>query len=354
MNLNLQTRVSPADTSVLAASRRDHLLTVAFGLWMTIGLFLDGYFHQELKGDTETFLTPWHAVFYAGFLASALWLAAMSRRRAGSNRDWRLAHLPPGYDGARLGLVLFALGGIGDASWHAAFGVERGVDALLSPTHLLLFVGLVLILTAPLRAGYVAPESAPGRWLGVGSLISATALVGFFLNFVWGLGVSAFVRVPYDPVGETGETEVIAGVASMLVTTIVLFVAARILLLRLDPPAGAFTALFGAVALLVSVAFDEDAEGVLAAVATGMALDAILRRRSRPLAARGLATRFGAAGACLWLVYFGLLAGLGGIEWQAEIALGAIVLSALAAYGVAALQPIETEPAVVRQAVRQR
>ena len=29
---------------------REHLGTVLFGLWMTVGLFLDGYFHQNLEG----------------------------------------------------------------------------------------------------------------------------------------------------------------------------------------------------------------------------------------------------------------------------------------------------------------
>ena len=352
MDLDLEPTARPESSGVTLAAPREHLLTVAFGLWMTVGLFLDGYFHQNLDGDTESFLTPWHGVFYAGFLASALWLATMSRRRAGAGADWRLAHLPPGYDGARLGIVLFALGGIGDAAWHTAFGVERGVDALLSPTHLVLFVGLVLILTAPLRAARVAPESAPTPWLGVGSLVSATALVGFFLNFAWGLGVSALARVPYDPVSEAGETEVIAGVASTLVTTIVLFTAARILLQRIDPPVGAFTVLFGVVALLVSAAFDEDAEGVAAAIVAGIALDAILRRRATVSTAGGIAARFGAVSVCLWLVYLGLLAALDGIEWQAEIWLGAIVLNALAACGLAALQPVDTASTVGERSLR--
>lgn len=300
-----------------------------------MGLFLDGHFHQNLDGETESFLTPWHGAFYAGFLASALWLARMSRRRGGVGAGGLLAHLPPGYDGARAGIALFALGGVGDAAWHTAFGVERGVDALLSPTHLVLFAGLVLILTAPVRAARVAPDAAPSPWLRVGSLTSATALVGFFLNYAWGLGVSAFARVPYDPVTELGETEVIAGVASTLVTTFVLFSAARLLLQRGEAPAGGFTVLFGGVALLVSVAFDEDAEGVLAAVVAGVALDAICQRRSNARTFGGPAGWFGAVGAGLWLVYFGLLAVQEGVEWQAEIVLGAVVLNGLAAGALA-------------------
>lgn len=305
-------------------------MTVLCGLWMTAGLFLDGYFHQNLDGETESFLTPWHAVFYAGFSASALWVASMSRRRDPIAFDWRLRHLPAGYGGARLGLALFAAGGAGDAAWHAAFGVERGVDALLSPTHLLLFAGLLLILTAPIRAASAsAVRTAP--WVVAAALTSATALVGFFVNFAWGLGIAVHARTPYDPITEAGESSVIAGVASMLVTTAVLFGAARVLVDR-HPPRGAALLLFGVVALLVSAAFDEDIEGVLAAVAAGLALEGCLRARLRPHAT------FAVAGAVLWLSYLGALA-VDSIDWQPEIWLGAIVLNAIAASALAPSSP---------------
>lgn len=332
---------------VIPASGREHLFTVLFGLWMTVGLFLDGYFHQNLDAgtDTESFLTPWHAVFYAGFLASALWLATMSRRRASTTVDWRLAYLPPGYDGARIGIGLFAVGGAGDAAWHTAFGVERGVDALLSPTHLLLFAGLVLLLTVPLRALRAAPSSPPSPWMIVGSLTTATALVGFFLNFAWGLGVAALARVPYNPVTEAGETHLIAGVASMLVTTAVLFTAARVMLTIGRVPTGAFSVLFGTVALLVSLAFDEDTEGVLAAVLAGIALDVLVRAWASPdRRAAIMPALFGASAIALWLAYMALLGSLDGIEWQAEIWLGAIVLNGLVAFTIAALTPLHYLP----------
>jgi len=337
--MNAAVKPTPAEVGerLTPATGREHLVTVACGLWMTIGLFVDGYFHENLEQATESFITPWHAVFYAGFTASALWIASMARRRD-HTASWQLRHLPAGYGFARLGLLLFAVGGAGDLAWHTSFGVEKGVDALLSPTHLILFLGLVLILSAPFRAARAEPASPPKPWMIVTSVISATALVGFFLNWAWGLGISSLVRVPYDAVSEAGEPEVIAGVASMVVTTAVLFGAARLILSTGPAPAGAFALLFGAVALLVSVAFDEDAEGVGAAVAAGAALDVLLRPpravRSSP---QHLAVAFGAASTLLWVVYLGLLATLDGIEWQPEIWIGAIVLNTLAAYAMAAL-----------------
>src|SRR3990170_49449 len=100
MDVDVKPTATAGAEAVMPASGREHLLTVLLGLWMTVGLFLDGAFHQDLQGDTESFLTPWHGVFYTGFLASAWWLAAMSRRRAPSGLDWRLGFLPPGYAGA--------------------------------------------------------------------------------------------------------------------------------------------------------------------------------------------------------------------------------------------------------------
>lgn len=340
MTLTAKPTAPDADDRLIPASDREHLVTVICGLWMTIGLFLDGAFHQDLEGETESFLTPWHAVFYAGFTASALWIASMSRRRNGGRFDWRLRHLPPGYELARPGLALFGVGAIGDAAWHGAFGVERGIDALLSPTHLLLFAGLVLILTVPYRAA-TTNATTPSPWLIVGSLTSATTLIGFFLNFAWGLGIAAHVRTGYDPVSEVGETHAIAGVASMLVTTGVLIGSAR-LLAACRPPAGAFTVLLGTTAALVSAAFDEDIEGVGAAVVAGVALDLLTRRRAQP------AVGAAATAVILWTGYLGALA-IDGIEWQPEIWMGAVVLNAMAAYLIGSTQPAPRDTwAVVR------
>ncbi len=313
------------------ATDREHLATVAFGLWMTVGLFLDGYFHQNLDTDGESFLTPWHALFYSGFTAMVLWLAVLAGRRGGL--DWRLSRLPEGYEGARFGVVLFAVGGVGDALWHTAFGVERGIDALLSPTHLLLFVGLVLLLGAPARA---SGSSDVAPWVVVGSIVSATALVGFFVNFLWGLGISAQTRVSYDPITDAGETAVIAGVASTLVTTLVLYGAARVLCELHRPPVGALAALFGVVGALVSVAFDEDVEGVAAALLAGVVLDVILRRsRSGSNGVGGSTALFAASGAVLWATYLGLLAAGDGIAWPREISLGTVVMNVFVAAAIA-------------------
>jgi hypothetical protein len=65
--------------------------------------------------------------------------------------------------------------------WHLAFGIEAGLDALVSPTHLLLLTGGTLLLTSPLRA---AAATDRDRWPAVVSMAAATSLAGFFLSYV--------------------------------------------------------------------------------------------------------------------------------------------------------------------------
>ena len=42
---------------------------MVFATWLIVGIFVDGWAHNNDK--PETFFTPWHALFYSGFLATA-------------------------------------------------------------------------------------------------------------------------------------------------------------------------------------------------------------------------------------------------------------------------------------------
>jgi hypothetical protein len=90
--------------------------------------------------------------------------------------------------------------------WHLAFGIEAGLDALVSPTHLLLLTGGTLLLTSPLRA---AAATDRDRWPAVVSMAAATSLAGFFLSYVsvfgrpWGAGTAP--QPTYRPAGASGR-----------------------------------------------------------------------------------------------------------------------------------------------------
>src|SRR6266567_8991725 len=44
-------------------------------IWWMGGLFIDGWAHSNIP-QLETFFTPWHAIFYSGFLAVTFTLLA--------------------------------------------------------------------------------------------------------------------------------------------------------------------------------------------------------------------------------------------------------------------------------------
>jgi len=160
---NAERGSGPAVPAAAPTSLETSLMLIG-GTWLVIGLFVDGYAHTEIiDTETEDFLTPWHALFYSGFVFTTLVVARIAQRRADPTITW--ASLPTGYSIAAAGLIVFAIGGVGDGIWHTVFGVESGLDALLSPTHLLLFVGLVSILTAPARALWLDPAPRQG-WRG--------------------------------------------------------------------------------------------------------------------------------------------------------------------------------------------
>jgi hypothetical protein len=113
------------------------------------GVFIDGWAHNHIP-ELETFFTPWHGLFYGGYLLTAVTLLAwiISRHRNGGS--WKEA-VPAGHGLSVIGVELFFLGGIGDLIWHTVFGIEADIQALLSPTHLVLATSLTLIATGGMR-----------------------------------------------------------------------------------------------------------------------------------------------------------------------------------------------------------
>ncbi len=115
---------------------------VAFcSVWISSGFFLDAWAHGHVP--VETFFTPYHGVFYSGMLAMIVVLGAYWMRHRG---------FPPGYRLAVLGIPIFILAGIGDLIWHELLGIEEGVDALLSPTHQCLGLGIFFLASGPIRS----------------------------------------------------------------------------------------------------------------------------------------------------------------------------------------------------------
>jgi hypothetical protein len=327
---------------------RDHMLTMVFGMWLLVGLFVDGWAHTNL--DTlETFFTPWHALFYSGFGATAAWIASCVQREGG---------VPRGYAPAVIGLVAFALGGVGDMMWHIAFGIEKDIDALLSPTHLVLFASLALILSSPFQAAWSISTTRPGLRGFLPALISltlVTALCLFFLlyltpfnNFDALAERDRFIAQMSNPRVAQGyrDLSVRAGLASFFITTMVLAAPLLLVLRRWHPPFGTSTVLFGVAAALLS-ALEEFklAPLIPAAVTAGLVSDGLLQWL-RPSPARVFRYVMFAmvVPIALWSAYFTTAAIVWGTWWTVNLVGGAVVMSAMASAGLAVLMTVQAAP----------
>lgn len=314
--------------------RRDEIALCAFATWMIIGLYLDGWAHIHNK--PETFFTPWHAVLYSGFGAAVAYFASVGLRRGNA------LSLPPDRL-AIIGLIAFFLGGAGDLVWHSIFGVEADLEALLSPTHLLLLAGGVAMVSAPLRSAWLrrGPRSPGVREFAPAfvSVLLATLVVSFFLMYV-----SAFDLGSLESDGLwTAYLQQAHGVASILITNAVLLAPAFILLRRWRLPAGALTVLFTAVALgMVAINGFRYPLLVFPAIAGGLAADAVSRGPSRRRSSRLVGA---VAPAVLWGAWVLAVRSTGGIEWPPELVAGSVFLASLSGLMLSVLVFPPTEPA---------
>ncbi len=172
---SIELEVPASNRPALDEARFDWIVTVLCTL-LVGGIYLDGWAHAHGKVD-NTFFTPWHAVLYSGFAIVGAFLVVNLVRNRIKGYPW-LEALPPGYSVSLLGAVIFGVGGVLDMIWHILFGIEMNVDALLSPTHLMLALGVVLMVTGPLRAVWLRfPERRVHGWIKLFPAVLSIALV---------------------------------------------------------------------------------------------------------------------------------------------------------------------------------
>ncbi len=136
-------------------------ITLFLGLWGFFGSVVDINAHNHGEVD-DSFFTPFHFLMYSGVAANGLFYVIMQVRNMARGHSLMKA-LPKEYLPAFAGVLLFGIGGVLDLGWHELFGFEEGVDALVSPTHLLLVLSGMLFISAPLRS-FLAQGRNDGSW----------------------------------------------------------------------------------------------------------------------------------------------------------------------------------------------
>jgi hypothetical protein len=308
---------------------------VLLSLWFVGGLFLDGWAHNHIP-ELESFFTPWHAVFYTGFLAVAGFLSATLVRNRAKGYPWQHA-MPPGYELAILGVLTFMAGGIGDMIWHEIFGIESNVEALLSPTHLLIASGMTLIISGPFRAGWRRlidqNDPAPGWIALLPQLLSITFLwsvMSFLTQFAHPL-VGTWAAAGYRPPGSRGLAllRTSLGIASFLLQTGVMMGVVLCTVRRWTLPLGSLSLVFGLNAAFMSFMHDQY-RLIPGAALTGLGAD-LLVRCLKPSTERSGALRLFALAVPIvyYSLYYLALIVTSGLEWSVHIWTGSIVLSGI-------------------------
>jgi hypothetical protein len=305
---------------------------VLLSFWFVAGAFVDGWAHNHIP-ELESFFTPWHLVFYSGFLAVSAFLMATLVRNHAKGYPWRRA-MPPGYELSLLGVLIFMAGGIGDILWHEIFGIEANVEALLSPTHLVLALGGTLIMTGPFRAAWRRPCGQNGNVRGWAELLPMLLSLTFLVS-LWTF-MTQFAHPLVDPWAAAGarpRTQHLPmlrqsfGVVSILFQVGLLMGPVLLAVSRWRLPLGSLTLVFALNAILMS--FMHDHYRFIPAVAlAGVAADLLLRwLRPSLVRSQGLRWFAFAVPAIYYALYFVAIMVTQGLDWSVHLWTGSIVLA---------------------------
>jgi hypothetical protein len=289
------------------------------------GLYLDGWAHTHGKVD-QSFFTPWHAALYSGQLLMVIILVGVLVRNVWRGATLREA-LPRGYNLSLVGVLLWFIGGPGDLIWHTLFGIEESVEALYSPTHLLLALGLTLAVSGPLRAAYHRSVDEMRRPIDqlpmILSLTFTLSVVTFFIMIahpisnLWGTGWSDY-------------SDEARGVAGIMLDAALLTGAVLLIVRQWKLAPGALTIVFTINAILMGFLFagPHPTTFVIARALAGVIAD-LLRWWLKPAVTRPTALRAFATlvPMVIFALYF-LAAQLSvTISWTIHLWAGSIVIA---------------------------
>ncbi len=309
-------------------SRHEEKATAFFSVWAIIGLYLDGWAHIHDK--PESFFSPWHGVLYSGVGAAVAYFAFREYilRKPSAVSDRLLT----------AGFIVFATGAGLDFAWHEIFGIEVGLEALLSPTHLMLLTGGVLMVSYPVRAAASRPGprkvSFPGLFAVIVSLTITAALVQFFMQFF-----AAHRFGGLWPSGMGQELFEVGAIGAVFVTNAILLAATFIAVRRWDTPLGTFALMYGVIATGVTGMFEFNVwQHIPAAIASGLFADLLVKALRPSIERRNQALVFAALiPLVMWGLWLGAMHIAFGVRWSIDLWAGTVYLSVLEGVGLAVL-----------------
>ena len=317
------------------AGLRFNLLAAFISVWSVFGVYLDGWAHYHLA-NLDSFYTWWHAVLYSGVSVGGVILTIVGLRNYG--RGLPLAQvLPKGYGVPYLGIGLFVLGGIGDMIWHTLFGIEIGIEALLSPSHLMLAVGGVLAVSGPLLATKKSQIDALPALAQLPIVVAVTCLLSIVSY------ITAFAHpLVYPWAGLAHRPDTIwfgqaLGIASILLQSVILMAILLPTLARWRLMPGSFTIILTLNA--VALSFIQDTFPlIIVALIAGLLCD-LLYGQLKPSADEALAFQIFAFAVptLFYSVYFTVLVLIEGTWWSPHLFCGAIFLAGIVGWGVSRL-----------------
>ncbi len=334
------------------------IVLIACNVLTTVGLTGDIARHLQnpdnLNGD---FLSGWHLVLYGGVTTVALWLGIGAVRHS-------LAFVWSA-GATTVGFLLLAFGGVFDSVWHAQFGTEANVEALVSPPHLTVFAGLSFLLASPVVILWRRPARRLGWVASVVALVSVVTtvlVISLFTGYLSPLASGMSLSFGYvEPmVGESiNDYDQVRGLGIVVWTSAVLAAAFTLVLVRFRPMPGLVALsvfLCGAPAILLTTP-EVIRPLVIGYGVAGLVTEACLALAGKPTLGRLAASITGALlGMSLWLTTFLLLRSEDRLFWSTSMWTGSVVLSGLIGAAVAALValPAPTGAAVVDSPVGPR
>jgi hypothetical protein len=315
-------------------------------VWIVAGFFLDAWAHGHVP--IESFFTPYHAVFYSGMLVLITVVGAFGLRNRLRGFPWKEC-IPQPYRIAVLGFPILLVAGFGDYLWHLLLGLEIGVDALLSPTHQALGLGMFFLASGPIRSVLANRDSSANLARQLPLLLGLIAwygLVHFGTAYAFDPGASRADAPPSIAFSEQYLTALAFGYYKISIgVLVVIFQAAltagfalwSVSSIRTKP--GFFTLLYPCANAMAAAPFTNQTpllEVTLAAsFATGICADLIAARFDPSLQRRRPYRWFAVLVPMIYTAAFLVATEIcGGVWWDWNVALGAWLWSGVAGLGL--------------------